>query len=712
VPHPDSTNKSTLEQLLMALWEGLEVEARSVLSICGLFSGGFEAKQVADLTRRVFGDIDPHFVHLQQLLQRHLLSEFREGAAGRHFALNQTVRRFVLDRLAEDEGLWSAARAHHAEMFGERALGHLSAYNLGDDPAGLERLRPLIPNLRAAIDYCLGEVDGVPARAKHALLATMAEVHSQFGGALELSSFERAAPGPGDDAFVAPCEATAWFFYFWARVVNRCSRRADAELAFERALEIAKPGQHPGIRALVVAQWAIALQEWGAAEQGMEACEATIAIIRETCPPVPLSFLMATTGFMYVSRGEFDAAVDWQRRALGELSDDRYRAWRFHTLIDLAFAETQRGSASRATSALQEARTILESSGTPWQWTDLLAAEGILESFRGNFESAVQRLTSAIDNTARSGVSGAYQRIALLLNLGLAEAAVGSWDAAEGVFATATALAERRRLGRALAYGCAGLGEVAFFRGEPQDHPMSALTQALNLGREQGEPEIVGRSSALLALFFHRSGAHAQRDEHLAILRSVANPQEHLSPGPFWTDGLVRLIDAAVAGENSLQETIGELLSNADYRQSDSLHSRYWTNPHTRCLIRHLLEGLPEAIRERIETRATVSESTLLVGEDGRGFQAPGGVWVDLSDKQVLADLLWSLARAHEQESGRPLHWTDLIERAWGEKPSESDHDRVRRAVLKLRESGLGDLVKTVRGRGYLLDPEATIRIL
>lgn len=119
--------------------------------------------------------------------------------------------------------------------------------------------------------------------------------------------------------------------------------------------------------------------------------------------------------------------------------------------------------------------------------------------------------------------------------------------------------------------------------------------------------------------------------------------------------------------------------------------------------VRAVPSAATRAFRERLD--AVTATPDIVVEPQSRTVVLPSGT-VTLTARETA--LLVHLARAGERAVGR----TELLASVWGDRPLDDDSRTIDVHVRRLRDkTGLADLVATVRGRGYRLDPRYSVRI-
>ena len=125
----------------------------------------------------------------------------------------------------------------------------------------------------------------------------------------------------------------------------------------------------------------------------------------------------------------------------------------------------------------------------------------------------------------------------------------------------------------------------------------------------------------------------------------------------------------------------------------------YVVKPFSALELLARVEAVLRRSAERPTTVGTVELDGRTIDFERREVRIDGGDTRELSDKE--AELLQYLANTR----GRPVTRAELLQRVWGIDPRGVETRTVDMHVARLRDKlGDSDLIRTVRGKGYMLE--------
>lgn len=426
---------------------------------------------------------------LETLIGHSLVASQRAADGSARFEMLELIRELAAEKLVE-AGERAAARAAHAAHYlalAEALKAELTGQRQGE---ALDRLERELPNLRAALAWCLETGDGERVLRLTAALWRLWMVRGPLreGERLLLAALELPAARP-------PSTERAETLLGAANLISSIGDPGTARRLSQEALEVYRSlGDRRGeADALIAVGWlAIELSETAAARRDSEAGRELAAVLGSRRA---LALAENNLGWVALYEGRPVAAAPHLRHSLElrrEIGDQRGVAY---AQVNLAWAELLQGRLQEARARLDEAAADLERLGD-----DLLLAwcrnvRGLLERWEGSPERAEATLREAaalwrrVDH--RSGLAAALSHLA---------AALGDqarWDEAAAQAGEALQLWERlgSRWGRRQAL--TSLGDAAAARGDRVE-ARRLLTEAFTIAEQLGDG--LGRAQTTVSL--------------------------------------------------------------------------------------------------------------------------------------------------------------------------------------------------------------------
>lgn len=675
-PRDASARRSTLRGAIAASWALLTDVERAVLAQVSVFRAGFTLSAAEGVV--ALESEEPWLLDVVQRLVEHSLvtSAPSPGALPeRRFRLLDSIRAFAAEQLATGDPSGRTAARHRAWL-------------LGAAERWVEALRgPEASEGAARIDV---EHDDLAWAARH-------------------------APEPSERAR-------------FARVLAARAelRGGDAALVglLSRALE-ELPEEDAGLRARLEISLAHACSSQGrhreAARMLSNARERASAAGDRALEGAALAHLASTVWRL----GEVDGCEVYAREALaiGRAEGDR-------ALVGLALrivsgALMHRGRLEEARERLEEARAILSVLGDRRALGVTMDRLGAVHQFLGHREAARSAWTAALEAHRRVG----DLRWEAVTRTYLFELCLEAGDDEEAAEQLEAAAAAHRQLGDSVARTAVGvqlaLHDMIHDRfDEAHARLDEGVTAALGGEHKQHAHLSLGyRGVARLGLGWWGE-AEADLTRARGFFESVENP---IVAGVFaaWeaaARGLrgreVTASDGSPPGERDIPHAafvaVGQGAASAergDYAEArrqldavEAVHPPAREGPVDVRVARAVLRRVVTQVRGRMG-------EALEVGAEGRWFRLPGGERVELGGRNTLRRLLAALVAARDQRPGRPVPVAELVAAGWPNERilEEAAAIRVRVAVSKLRKAGLGRVVVTRTGVGYLLDPDLPI---
>ncbi|MCO4763049.1 MAG: hypothetical protein KC502_16145, partial [Myxococcales bacterium] len=391
--------RSSLRDALDESWDGLSDAAKTAMSACTVFEGGFDvAAAEAVVGRGALGVLD-------DLRDRSLLRAVPQRAGGAaRFELLNSIRAFAVDRTPA--GALQAAQASHAAYYGLHAQTWLlERHHHGGDLAA-RKLRLDRANLEVALRH-LAEASSGEAGEQALSLAEALLTSGQ--GATDIDSRSQTlmlATNAG--ASGVRLERLT------ARMLLDARRHGEARRAVERGLS--SPGVDDGERAECLLLLSHVSRAQGALAEAETCAQQAQALAERANLPGQIGRALSAQGQVQSERGDHPAAVDLFDRGSDLLRADGDLPREAVTRMFMAKSLLSLGELTKAESAIVSALVSSQQRGALRQESMLLWLQGCLQLERGELDRASATLKAA-DQGAR-----ACGALALLVHIKLADA--------------------------------------------------------------------------------------------------------------------------------------------------------------------------------------------------------------------------------------------------------------------------------------------------
>jgi predicted ATPase len=160
-PREAPARHHTLRSAIAWSYQLLSDDEQRVLRLLGVFAGGAETQQIADVIDELQGEssgsASPALnTHLQSLVDKNLVRAIEQPDGTLRYFLLELIREFALEQLSAHDNLRSAQRAH-ANAFLQLAAQSMIPILGHEQIRWHERLERDYPNLRAALGWSFGE---------------------------------------------------------------------------------------------------------------------------------------------------------------------------------------------------------------------------------------------------------------------------------------------------------------------------------------------------------------------------------------------------------------------------------------------------------------------------------------------------------------------------------------------------------------------------
>jgi predicted ATPase/class 3 adenylate cyclase len=396
-PSRQQTLRSTIAWSYDLLGPGLQQIYRRT----GVFQGGCDLGAFTDVAlagQDEGSGIDP-LDRAAELLDASMII-VTEGVDGEpRIRMLETLRRYALERLGQEDGLEAARRRHaeHYAAFTERARDQLAGRAYW---AWLDRLEVEHDNLRAALSWSLDSPATGPAAGERAaiglrLVQNLASFWYQHGHAREAVHWlERAVELAAGDAGAPLARVAHWL----GVLLQQRGDNAAAIGVFERSLAIWRDLGDTERTAVELNSLAITHRGLGDQRTARSLFEASIAAAREVGSDMRLSTALSNLGILEVDEGNLTRAEEVLREALA-LDQKLGHTW--GATISQASIATAKLLAGRVAEAQRLLASIL----------DDVISSGDLELMAGVFELTAGIAAHQGDSARAARLTGAGQQI-------------------------------------------------------------------------------------------------------------------------------------------------------------------------------------------------------------------------------------------------------------------------------------------------------------
>ncbi len=693
----------TLRSALDGSWELLEPWEKRALSESSVFHGGFTL-EAAEAVLAVDAATEPPIVDmLEALVEKSLLA--REDArpdADVRFRLSESVRDYAAEKLAElGQAQLSALESRHAQHYLTDSEARTEETLAPFAAVADRRVARELDNLLAIARRCDGRD---PSSLVRAVICLDTVLHGRGPADAHRRLLERALAAVADPGVSPALRARAWLVSADAHRLH--GQLAEARRDLSHAI-VAADATNPGEQALVDVVQAETELDAGRLREARVAAERAWARGRASGDARIEVVALHTLVRAHVDADDLENA---SRRALEALPIARKLKLpllesRIEKLLGVIAARGAR--LDKAEKHYEAAFTIARELGDTYLEATSLHNLADVHARRADHTGALARFAAVLELASGAGFKRnegvAKNHIALI------EHDRGNFDAARVAHAEANAI--HREIGntRSEAFGLEEAGLLALEE-RRLDDAGTMLERARELARAAGLGAVEACSGACLASMWAECGdldaAYAALELAHAAARAVARPEP---------TGVVGLHEARVwVAEAGEARAVGDdtraaqRLSGARQRH-DQAADVATHSPRCRIARRMLARAIAAADAPGRGALTDTSE-VLLVGDDGRWFQRPGGGPVDLSTRRALRLMLMGLTSHRIDHPGAALSLDQLFEAGWpGERIATSAaHRRVYTAIGTLRDVGLRDLLLR-RDDGYLLSPEVPV---
>jgi predicted ATPase/class 3 adenylate cyclase len=312
----------TLHDTIAWSYDLLPEPERAVFQRLGVFADSFDLEDAGAVATPTGASPDMTIAALEQLVDRSLVAATTSDDEAR-FRLLGTIREFALETLRAG-GEEVAAREAHAGHALDVARRELQALGSRDDLAAIAAVERAEPDLRAALEWWLGEHGAAdPDRAIHGL---------ELAAALGRFWWQRGHVHEG----------SAWL---------------------ERAIAAA-PGGPPATRATALFWSGVLFDDLRQPSVAAERLEASLALRRELGDETGVTRALNSLGAVARSLGDFDRAEALIGESLRRGRDARDGSAMASATSNLAVVAYERGDLARAVVLAEEARALDEAGGS------------------------------------------------------------------------------------------------------------------------------------------------------------------------------------------------------------------------------------------------------------------------------------------------------------------------------------------------------------
>ena len=623
-------------------------EGARVLEECVVFVGGVGLGEAEAILSQGPTPVWPQL----HLLWRHSLLGMRteEGGAGVCFELDATLRAFLLER-ADPERL---ARAHrrHAKVMMQRLIpaAFEDLWFQGEAVGRLDTLASNLPVLRRAKAWAQTPED----QARCAI--GLAQV------ALARTSRRQALAELAD---VAPHRSDTWALseLLGAKISLDLGDLAAASTRLDHV--VSHPSASPTLLTLPKLLRARLLQAQGDSPGALGLMQQAMAAAASGPSEALLASVALAFAHLLEAQGKFLPASAMAERALalcpreGALGLLRARA-----LLGAGSLLRRLGRVGRAREYLEEALERFQAGGLRRLEAQTLSALGLLFHLEQEFERAEELYGTSLGLGQVDSTSWGAQRDSLKADYGLLQLEAGSLNAAQDLIEQ-TAHLSHLRPGDASLKLQVLLGVLSYKNGQfDLAHHGFEQLKASSLLAEQ-TPEV-------------RHTTHLLLDAFDALVQRARSPQQEAGAWP----------------------PQGGVIAQAMAWDPDQAKQDWLRLLHR--LLQREVQAADGGHQVPVELR---------MDREARWFELEGEGRVDMSRRGPMRTILLTLARAHHQTPGVPVHAVDLFVAGWPDHHGtipESGLHRLYSTLNRMRKLGLEGVLMTEL-EGYVLDPRVSL---
>jgi predicted ATPase/DNA-binding SARP family transcriptional activator len=449
---------------------------RALLRRLSVFAGGFTLEAAQVVGAGAHSDDMDILKLLGHLVDKSMVLLDQQTGAGR-YRLLETVREYLRAKLVE-AGEADATRRRHANVFLRLAEEAEPALRGPGQAAWLDRLEAEHDNLRAALEWSLGqESDNTASRIAVALVGYWhGRGHLREGREwLERARRHRRRDAPS-----------------LGRVLIGAGRLAFAQDDFEsaatsmeEAVALARAGRDPQALMLSLAWLGHATWHRGDRSRGLALCAESHALCRSSAGDAwTTAIALAEIAIVDLHEGRPEQAIPLLDESLMLFRKAGDSAGIAQCLYHLGVQASSQGDYPRAASLMEEALALQRRSGRTPAAATSLGRLGRIALLRGQYREAVTFLEAGIALADQLGKDwdAAYRKC----GLGLALLALGETSRAAALFEESLAVHRRAEDKAGIADSLLGLGIVARCQGE-YARSRQLLEESLALLRESGD---------------------------------------------------------------------------------------------------------------------------------------------------------------------------------------------------------------------------------
>lgn len=452
-------------------WRLLSEQEQEAFQRLSVFRGGWDApaaKAVANATPTVLGALAD-----KSLLRR------ASGAQGVRYHIQEVLRQYAAERLAQDAKEQEAARLAHARHY--LGLAEAAEPNLrgSEQATWLQRLEVEHANMQAAIRWTLekGEYD-LGLRLGGALWQFWL-MHAHYATGRELLE---AVAGRQEAVEGTPAGAKALLGA--GRLALQQGDPTVAQGLMEKSLDIYRRlGDEAAVRALLIERGNV-YRRLGSYLNGKPYWDEALRMARQAGDKGVMTSALTNLGSTALNQGDFaetrrlyEECLDLQR----EMDDKWGVAW---TLTNLGTLAQYEGDSAKAADFYEDSLRIRREIGDRWGIAACLNHLGTVARDMGDYPLARSRISEAL--ALRREIADRWAIAESLLGYGLLEFSERRFSDAGGRWGEAVQLAYQFESRHLLAFCLIGVSAVAAHTGNPEKAVMlggyvSALLDSLGV---------------------------------------------------------------------------------------------------------------------------------------------------------------------------------------------------------------------------------------